>query len=113
MNRGFDIPKSSPESVARASFDGVENGEEDISPIPCQRPWRRAGAAVRPRHSNARTLERFASPAKLCGYTGLCPRVIQSGGSDRRGPISKHGVKYVRWGLFEAALERQQAPALR
>ena len=33
-------------------------------------------------------IERFASPAKLCGYTGLCPRVIQSGGSDRRGPIS-------------------------
>jgi NAD(P)-dependent dehydrogenase (short-subunit alcohol dehydrogenase family) len=34
MNRGFDIPKSSPESVARAIFDGVENGEEDIFPDP-------------------------------------------------------------------------------
>jgi hypothetical protein len=33
-------------------------------------------------------IERFPSPAKLCGYTGLCPRVIQSGSSDRRGPIS-------------------------
>ncbi len=30
-------------------------------------------------------IERFASPAKLCGYTGLCPRVIQSGNTDRRG----------------------------
>lgn len=32
MNRGFDIPKSPAESVARAIFDGVENGEEDIFP---------------------------------------------------------------------------------
>jgi hypothetical protein len=32
MTRGFDIPKSSPESVARAVFDGVERGEEDIFP---------------------------------------------------------------------------------
>ena len=30
MTRGFDIPKASAESVARAIFDGVENGEEDI-----------------------------------------------------------------------------------
>jgi transposase len=35
-------------------------------------------------------IERFASPAKLCGYTGLCPRVRQSGATDRRGPLSKH-----------------------
>ena len=34
MTRGFDIPKSSPESVARAIFDGVEKGEEDIFPDP-------------------------------------------------------------------------------
>ncbi len=30
MTRGLDIPKASPESVARAIFDGVEKGEEDI-----------------------------------------------------------------------------------
>jgi NAD(P)-dependent dehydrogenase (short-subunit alcohol dehydrogenase family) len=34
MSRGLDIPKASPESVARAIFDGVENGEEDIFPDP-------------------------------------------------------------------------------
>jgi NAD(P)-dependent dehydrogenase (short-subunit alcohol dehydrogenase family) len=34
MTRGFDIPKASPESVARAIFDGVESGEEDIFPDP-------------------------------------------------------------------------------
>jgi len=32
MTRGFDIPKASAESVARAILDGVENGEEDIFP---------------------------------------------------------------------------------
>jgi NAD(P)-dependent dehydrogenase (short-subunit alcohol dehydrogenase family) len=34
MNRGFDIPKASPASVARAVFDGVEQGEGDIFPDP-------------------------------------------------------------------------------
>jgi transposase len=47
---------------------------------------------------------RFASPRKLTGYTGLCPRVHQSGERDRRGPLSKQGPKYLRWALMEAAL---------
>jgi NAD(P)-dependent dehydrogenase (short-subunit alcohol dehydrogenase family) len=34
MNRGFEIPKASPESVAVGIFDGLENGEEDIFPDP-------------------------------------------------------------------------------
>jgi len=34
MTRGFEIPKASPESVARGIFDGLENGEEDIFPDP-------------------------------------------------------------------------------
>jgi NAD(P)-dependent dehydrogenase (short-subunit alcohol dehydrogenase family) len=34
MSRGLDIPKASPASVARAIFDGVENGEEEIFPDP-------------------------------------------------------------------------------
>ena len=58
-------------------------------------------------------IERFASPAKLCGYTGLCPRVYQSGASDRRGPISKNGSRYLRWALFEAALHACNHPAYR
>jgi NAD(P)-dependent dehydrogenase (short-subunit alcohol dehydrogenase family) len=32
MSRGVDLPKASPESVARNIFNGVENGEEDIFP---------------------------------------------------------------------------------
>jgi transposase len=46
---------------------------------------------------------RFSSPVKLVGYTGLCPRVSQSGDVDLRGPVSKHGPRYLRWGLMEAA----------
>ena len=34
MSRGFDVPKASPESVARAIFDGVDDEEEDIFPDP-------------------------------------------------------------------------------
>jgi NAD(P)-dependent dehydrogenase (short-subunit alcohol dehydrogenase family) len=34
MLQGVDIPKASPESVARAVFDAIDNGEEDIFPDP-------------------------------------------------------------------------------
>jgi NAD(P)-dependent dehydrogenase (short-subunit alcohol dehydrogenase family) len=34
MNRGFDIPKASPESAAMGIFDGLEKGEEEIFPDP-------------------------------------------------------------------------------
>jgi NAD(P)-dependent dehydrogenase (short-subunit alcohol dehydrogenase family) len=34
MLRGVDIPKASPESVARSIFDAVDNEEEDIFPDP-------------------------------------------------------------------------------
>ena len=50
MSREFDVPKASPESVARDDFDGVENGEDEIFPDPyvrddCRRlaQWRRQG----------------------------------------------------------------------
>jgi NAD(P)-dependent dehydrogenase (short-subunit alcohol dehydrogenase family) len=32
MTRGFEIPKATPESVARSIFDGLDAGEEDIFP---------------------------------------------------------------------------------
>jgi|GEM_PF-1419322 len=56
---------------------------------------------------------RFSSPVKLTGYTGLCPRVIQSGEMDRRGPLSKHGPRYLRWGLMEAAIAASSHPLYR
>jgi transposase len=55
-------------------------------------------------------IKRFSSPFKLTGYTGLCPRVSQSGEMDRRGPLSKHGPKYLRWGLMEAAIAASSHP---
>src|SRR6266702_5516335 len=39
MTRGFDIPgKASPESVAQAIFDAIDNGDEEIFPDPTSAP---------------------------------------------------------------------------
>jgi NAD(P)-dependent dehydrogenase (short-subunit alcohol dehydrogenase family) len=60
MTRGLDIPKSSPESVARGIFDGLENGEEDIFPDPMSasmaESWR-SGAAKALERQNAALLQ--------------------------------------------------------
>ena len=55
-------------------------------------------------------ITRFSSPVRLTGYTGLCRRVSQSGDIDRRGPLSKHGPRYLRWGLIEAAIHAAGHP---
>jgi NAD(P)-dependent dehydrogenase (short-subunit alcohol dehydrogenase family) len=56
MMRDLDIPKASPASVARAVFDGVDNGEEDIFPDPLSASmadsWR-GGAAKALERQNA------------------------------------------------------------
>jgi NAD(P)-dependent dehydrogenase (short-subunit alcohol dehydrogenase family) len=56
MTRGLDIPKASPESVARAIFDGLERGEEEIFPDPLSETmadsWR-TGAAKELERQNA------------------------------------------------------------
>jgi NAD(P)-dependent dehydrogenase (short-subunit alcohol dehydrogenase family) len=48
MNRGLDIPKATPESVAQGIFDGLQSDEEDIFPDAASRSiadgWR-AGVA--------------------------------------------------------------------
>jgi transposase len=56
-------------------------------------------------------IERFPSPEQLAGYTGLCPRVNQSGHKDRRGPLTKHGPTYLRWALLEATMHALNHPA--
>jgi transposase len=93
----------------------------------CERALRRAGAAHRyvPLLMSAPgigwvlgytiaaeigEITRFANPAKLAGYTGLCPRVYQSGGTDHRGPLTRHGPKYLRWALIEAATHAARHP---
>jgi NAD(P)-dependent dehydrogenase (short-subunit alcohol dehydrogenase family) len=54
--RDLDLPKASPESVARAIFDGLEHGEEDIFPDPASQAmadsWR-GGAAKAFERQNA------------------------------------------------------------
>jgi hypothetical protein len=54
---GFDIPKASPESVARAIFDAVENGEEEISPDPMSQSladsWRNGAVKAMERENAA------------------------------------------------------------
>lgn len=52
MSRDLDIPKASPQSVARAILDAVDNGEQDIFPrphVPCpgQRLAQRPGQGTR------------------------------------------------------------------
>jgi NAD(P)-dependent dehydrogenase (short-subunit alcohol dehydrogenase family) len=68
MTRGFDIPKASAESVARAIFDGVEAGEEDIFPDPMSRTmadgWR-DGVAKAFERQNAALAQ--AAPAQAAG----------------------------------------------
>jgi hypothetical protein len=53
MTWGSDVPKASPESVALAIFDAVDNGEEEIFPDPGS-----ALIAAHWRDSAAKLLER-------------------------------------------------------
>ena len=46
---------------------------------------------------------RFSSAAKLVGYAGLAPRIIQSGERSATGRLSKAGSRALRWAAVEAA----------
>lgn len=48
-------------------------------------------------------VSRFSSPARLVGYAGLAPRIIQSGERSATGRLSKAGSKALRWAAVEAA----------
>jgi len=53
MNRGFNIPKASPESAAQLIFDGLEKGEDEIFPDPAS-----LSIAEGWRHGAVKALER-------------------------------------------------------
>ena len=55
-------------------------------------------------------INRFPSAKKLVGYTGLVPRVNQSGSRDTRGPLTRSGPRYLRWALIEAAVHAARHP---
>ena len=60
MTRGFDIPKASRQSVARAIFEGLENGEDEIFPDPMAASMAESwcgGAAKTLERQNAALLE--------------------------------------------------------
>lgn len=48
-------------------------------------------------------IARFPTARKLVGYSGLTPRIKQSGQSSRVGRISKAGPDTLRWAAVEAA----------
>lgn len=48
-------------------------------------------------------ISRFGSAKQLVGYSGLVPRVHQSGESSRTGRLSKAGSPLLRWAAVEAA----------
>jgi transposase len=55
-------------------------------------------------------IERFASPRKLAGYSGRCPRVYQSGSARPARPLFKQGPKHLRWALVEAGVQSALRP---
>jgi transposase len=48
-------------------------------------------------------INRFAGPAQLRSYSGLCPRVSASGGRTHTGPLTKSGNRWLRWGAVLGA----------
>lgn len=54
-------------------------------------------------------ISRFSSARKLVGYSGLTPRVYQSGQKTRTGKLSKSGSTMLRWSAIEAAQQAWRA----
>jgi NAD(P)-dependent dehydrogenase (short-subunit alcohol dehydrogenase family) len=65
MTQALDIPKASPQSVARAIFDALDDGEEDIFPDPMSasmaESWRNSAAKALERQNAALALAALAS----------------------------------------------------
>jgi len=124
---GLELPEPWAGNVA-ASLRLIDTLDADIDA--CERQLRALGAShpYQPRlmsvpgiswvlgytiGAEIGDIDRFASASKLVGYTGLCPRVYQSGGTDHRGPLTKAGPKYLRWALVEATTHACRHPAYR
>jgi transposase len=55
---------------------------------------------------------RFGSATSFMGFTGLVPSEYSSGGSERRGSITKAGNAHLRRVLVEAAWSYRHRPAV-
>jgi transposase len=123
----LELPEPWASTVA-ASLALIDRLDDEISA--CERELRRLGADHRyipllttlpgvawvlgyTIASEIGDISRFPSPRKLVGYTGLTPRVDQSGQRDRRGPLRKNGPNYLRWALIEAAHTAARDPRYR
>ena len=49
-------------------------------------------------------VRRFPDSRRLCSYAGLVPAVYASGGTTRRGALTKQGSKWLRWILVELSV---------
>jgi transposase len=58
-------------------------------------------------------ITRFPSARRLVGYSGLSPRIKQSGQSERLGRLSKAGPDTLRWAAVEAAQQVWRPTRLR
>ena len=83
-----------------------------LHPDPDERPWVRVDHLV-----HRRVRDRRHQPVLLAGQADRLHRPVparqQSGQMDQRGPLSKHGPKYLRWGLMEAAIAASSHPLYR
>lgn len=48
-------------------------------------------------------IRRFAAPNKLVSWTGLCPRIYQSGAATRHGRMKKDSNRRVNWMVIQGA----------
>ena len=108
MTRGFDVPKSTPQTVARGIFDGVDNGEEEIFPDPESKSMADSLAQRRGQGAHAPVCGARSSTSRdECGLVSSDPIGQASGPRDRfvceaRGQVPGHDSPLdagVAWGL--------------
>lgn len=92
MSRGVDIPKDTPDAVAAAIFDGIENREEDIFPDAMSRPmaenWRTSAAKALETSYATMTLQVQAAQAQGAPINTAKP-VAQTQAAQQEGEIGE------------------------
>ena len=95
MTRGLEIPKASPESVARAIFDGIENQDEDIFPDVLSQALAEGWRGGWPSSSSARTQHCCPLPNPSRADTRTAAVHCRAG--TPRCPQSRHRCAPYRW----------------
>jgi transposase len=124
----FDAPaaqRTFDEYLAQLDFsaDRLRALDGELETLAQQAPWQALVARLRCLRGistlSALTLlaeiqdfRRFRSARELMSFVGLVPSLHASGGTERRGPITKTGNAHVRRILGEAAWHYRHRPAL-